>query len=238
MATLLSTVQRFAQGRGLQVPPIVVGSLDTQVIQMRGLLQEGGDDWAVKGAWQTLTNEASWSTTATENQGALTTLAPNGFYGYILPYTLWSRTQKLPLLGPASAKEWQFLKAVVITGPRFTFRERGGNFIVTPAPPAANTWVFEYLSENWILAANGTTYKKVFTSDDDTILLPDQVVLADLRWRWRQEKGLEYAEDFNKCERIANDILGRDGALKKLDMSARPYEPKPGIFIPPGSWLL
>lgn len=234
--TLLETVTAFCQRTALSVPSAVIGSVDEQVIQIRALLEEGCDALAGRGPWEGLTNEASWSTTATENQGAITTLASNG-YKYLLPQTLWDRTEKLPLLGPLDSQDWQSLKAIVVTGPRYSFRLRQGSFLVTPAPPAGHTWVFEYVSENWILQANGTTYLKAFAADTDTILLPRIIVNADLRWRWKKEKGLSYAEDFNAAERLIVDALGRDGGKPVLYMdNVGDRGILPGIFVPSGSW--
>lgn len=237
MTTLLDIVQTLTQRQGIPVPTSVVGSVDSQVTQLMALLQEGLESVSGRGAWEYLINEATWTTTATENQGAISTLATNG-YRYLLPQTLWDRTQKLPLLGPLDSADWQALKALVITGPRYSFRLRGGNFVVTPAPPAGHTWAFEYVSENFLLAADNTTYKSVFSADTDQILLPKQIVLADLRWRWKKEKGLTYAEDFNSCEALIVDALGRDGGKPVLDMGGcGDGNILPGIFVPSGSWI-
>lgn len=235
--TLLEIIQNFTLPTGIPKPATVFGSTDPQVLQAAALLQEGLEDLSQRGAWERLTYEATWVTTAAEDQGALTTLAPNGFR-WLIPQTLWDRTQKLPLVGAMSSQDWQALKAIVITGPRYSFRFRGGNFLVTPAPPAGHTWAFEYISKNFALAADGTTYKAVLTADSDTILLPDQIVRADLRWRWKKEKGLAYAEDFNRAEELINNALGRDGARPPLRMDLDcGGDLQPGIFVPSGSWL-
>ena len=103
---LIQAVTDFCERTGLPVPTNVIGSTDPQVMQLRALLKEGCEALADRGAWQTLKNEASWTTTNQENQGALTTLASNGF-NFLIPETLWDRTQKLPLLGPMDSQDWQ-----------------------------------------------------------------------------------------------------------------------------------
>jgi hypothetical protein len=125
----------------------------------------------------------------------------------------------------------------VITGPRYSFRLRGGNFMVTPAPPAGHTWAFEYITENWLQHVD-TTFGKLFTADTDIILLPDQIVAADLEWRWLRAKGLSYAEEFNSAERLIVDALGRDGPKPVLWMDFNGERNiEPGIFIPSGTWM-
>jgi len=237
MATLLEVVQTFAGRQGIDSPATVYGSTDVQVLQIMGLLNEGLLDLVQRGPWERLTFEASWTTTATESQGALTTLASKGF-GFMLPSTFWDRTERLPLLGSATAMEWQALKGVAVQGPRYTFRVRGGELLSIPAPPAGHTWVFEYVGSKPILDADGVTYRESFSADDDDILLPTPVVLADLRWRWKKEKGLVYDEDFNTAERMIVNALGRSTGPRDLQMDGRSFDPKPGIFIPAGNWPL
>lgn len=238
MSTLLEIVTEFCELKALPTPTVVLGSVDRQITQMRALLQAGLREMSGRGAWERLINEALWVTTATESQGSIATLAPNG-YRYLLPRTLWDRTEKLPLLGPIDSQDWQARKAIVVTGPRYSFRLRGGLFLTTPAPPAGHTWVFEYVSKNFIEHAGGT-FGQVFTADTDEILLPNDIVSADLLWRWKKEKGLTYAEDFKSCEALIVDALGRDGGKPILDMGAHDCggDILPGIFVPSGNWPL
>ena len=237
MATLQEIVDSFTGEQGIPVPASVMGSADAQVLQIRRILERGLDDLSQRGAWERMVFEASWSSLAAESQGAITSLATNGFR-YLIPETLWDRTEKLPLLGPIDSQGWQALKAIVITGPRYSFRLRGGLFLVTPAPPAGHTWVFEYVSKNFLLAVDGVTYRYRFVANTDDILIPDQIVQADLLWRWKKVKGLAYAEDFNTAERMIANALGRDGGKKCLVMDDNYGEgPRPGIFVPAGSWI-
>lgn len=231
MATLLSTVQQVARRLGQPVPDVVFAATDPQVLQFMALLEEGLDDLSGRGKWERLVNEATLVTVATESQGTLASIATNGFR-WMLMETLWDRTNKLPLVGPMDSQDWQALKAIQVTGPRYTFRIRGGELLVTPVPTAGYTWAFEYISENTIRAASAGAYKKRFTVDTDEILLPDQVVQMDLRWRWKKEKGLAYAEDFDTCEKMIADALGNSGGKKTLYMDDHSGEPKPGIFVP------
>src|SRR5206468_2988508 len=220
------------------VPTTVYGTTDPQVLQMMALLEEEGTDLSKRGPWEGITFEATLTTVATASQGAMTTIATNGFR-YIKNNTIWDRTNKLPVIGPMDSPEWQAIQALTWTGPRYRYRIRGGNLLVTPTPTAGYTWAFEYASKNWVLAVDGTTYKQYFTADTDTILLPDDLVLMGLRWRWKKEKGLEYAEQFRTYEMQVKDELGRDGGKPNLHMDDEGWRgPVPGIFVSPGSWNL
>lgn len=233
--TLLEIVQQFCGRQAIPIPNTVIGNPDTQVIQIVALISEGCESLRERGAWERMTYQAEWITTNTESQGDINTLAPNG-YNWFLPKTLWDRTEKLPLLGPTSAMTWQALKAIVVTGPRYSFRLREGQFLTTPAPPAGHTWVFEYVSKNFIKL--GSVYKEIFTDDADEILIPDAVVKADLRWRWNAAKGFSYAEYFNSCEALLADTFGKDGGSPDVDMGLcnRDSNLQPGIWVPSGNW--
>jgi hypothetical protein len=234
--SLLTIIQDFCDVTGLPIPTSVYGTTDTQVSQVRAILEEEGRDLSKRGAWQGITYEATLTTTAAEDQGAMSTIASNGF-NYIKKDTFWDRTDRLPII-PMNDGEWQTMKAIVTTGPRYRFRIRGGKLLLNPTPSAGHTLAFEYASKNWILGADGVTYKRKFTLDTDEVLLPEELMLMGLRWRWKKEKGLDYAEDFATYESQVKDALGRDGAKQTLHMDHDGWTPRPGVFVPQGSWNL
>ena len=234
--SVLTVVQYVCGRTNVPTPSSVLGNTDTQVIQMLRLLEEEGTSLSKRGDWEGITNEATHTTIALENQGAITTIAANGFR-YIKQDTLWDRTDNLPvaLIG---SNAWQAMKAMASTGPRYRYRLRGGKLLVNPTPAAGHTWAFEYVSKNWLLGIDGTTYKQYATLDTDTILLPEDLVLMGLRWRWKKEKGLDYAEDFEEYENQIKTDLGRDGGKETLRMDGESRDARPGIFVPDMSWNL
>lgn len=236
--SLLSVVQYFYRRTNIQgsVPDAVISSSDPQVRQIYALLEEEGNDLSGRGDWQELTFEATHTSVATESQGAIDTIATNGFR-YIKEDTFWDRTESLPIL-PISGSEWQAEKGFAATSPRYRVRIRGGNLLANPTPAAGNTWAFEYISWNWITDSGGSTYKQYFTADTDLILLPEPIVLMGLRWRWKKEKGLDYAEDFQTYEMMVKNELGRQDVPRKLSMDMTEKETVPGVVVPQGSWVL
>jgi len=234
--TMLATIQKFCRRTNLPVPNTVYGSSDPQIRQALNILEEEGNDLSGRGAWERITFEATHTTLAQEDQGSIESIATNGFR-YILNDTFWDRDLREPVWGPVSDSDWQALKAMVVTGPRSQYRIRGDKLLANPSPPAGHTWAFEYVSWNWILDNDGTTYKQYFTEDTDDILLPEEIVLNGMRWRWMREKGLSYAELFNTYELQVKDALGRDGGKRKLNMGGRTDGPRPMVFVPSGSWI-
>lgn len=234
---LLQVVQQFCLRSGIPVPPTVNGSTDPQVLQIKALLEEEGNDLAQDGGWEALTYEATHTTVATESQGNIEDIATNGFR-HIKNQTIWDRTDRLPVIGPLNGKEWQGQKAIVLTGPRYQFRIRNKELIVTPVPVAGHEWAFEYESKNWIISADGMTNKYLFTLDTDEFLLPDTLLLAGLRWRWMREKGLDYSELYQTYEYQKKNAKGSDGGKKVIRMDNSGSQATPGTFIPSGNWLV
>lgn len=234
--SLLDIVQRFCDRTGIDPPTTVMQTGDAQIKQIRALLEEEGKDLAGRGDWESMIYEATWPTLAQENQGAMIDIAPNNFR-WIKHNTIWNRTTQIPIIGPSDSRAWQAQKALVPTGPRYRYRIRGGALLINPAPPADHILAFEYLTKNWILASNGDG-REYFFLDEDITVLPGELLLQGLRWRWKKEKGLEYAEDFNTYEKQVKDWLGHDGGKGNLRMDGRGWSPQPGIFVSPGSWNL
>ena len=232
--SMLTLIQRFCERNNLNSPSTVYGTTDPQITQIKALLEEEGNDLATRGAWEGVTLEATWTTVATENQGEITTIASNGFRDF-LPDTAWDRTLKLPL-GILNGVEWAAQKGFATTSPRYTIRIRGGSLLANPTPTAGNTWAFEYISKNWILGVDGTTYKQFFTLDTDTFLLPEELLILGLRWRWLKEKGFDYAEAFRTYENRVNQALSSNGLKKRVNMSGGRTDARPGISIAQGNW--
>jgi hypothetical protein len=233
---LLTLVQKFCRRTNIPVPVTVYGSTDAQILQAMAILEEEVNDLASRHTWQGLQHEATHTTIAAEDQGNINTLDPG--FRFIRNNTIWDYTDRLPVLGPLNGQQWQALKAILSTGPRYQFRFRGDHLIVNPVPVAGHTWKFEYESKYAILDVNGTTLKEFFTADTDTFVIPDNLLLMGLRWRWLREKGLDYGELFNTYERQVKDAMGRDGGSPTLYMDNQRSELKPGIFVPNGTWTV
>ena len=237
MATLLAIVQDFCKRQNLTVPTTVYGSTDQAVTQAMALLEEEGNDLAQRYRWEVLTRQAAHTSIANEDQGAIATIADTGFR-FIINQTIWDRSTRLPVCGPLDPRQWQALKALLSTGPRYQYRIRGGKLLINPTPVAGESWYFEYLSKSWISNAAGNAYYARFTADTNLVLLPDDLCLQGLRWRWKKEKGFDYAEDFRTYELQVKQAMSLDGGKPVLDMNADDRGPAPGVWVSPGSWNL
>jgi len=233
--SLLTLVQGVCRRIGLQVPSVVYTSTDQQILQLMEIANEEGQSLAERYPWQALINEATHTSLAAESQGAITSIATNGFK-YILNNTIWNRTEQRPIYGALTPAEWQMLKASSVTGPFEQFRIRGGTLRINPTPTAGQTWAFEYVSKNWLTDSAGTTYRSAWGADDDVGLLDENLMALGVIWRWQQAKGLEYAEAMQKYELQVENATARDKVPAVISMDGNFTQKTHGLVIPNGNW--
>lgn len=210
--SLLSIVQNAARRLTIPVPTAVVTSLDAQVSQLLSLANKEGVELSARGDWQILTKELTFLTTGAETQiGGLAT-----DYGHYLLDSMFNRSSIRKLAGPLTPAEWQAEKALpVYTAVDPAFRIRGNNLIFTPPNvTAGQTIAYEYISLNWVLADDLTTYKAAFTADTDTTLLNEPVMTDGVVWRFKSAKGFDCSEEFQEYEQRVATLIAQDGGGK------------------------
>lgn len=234
--SLLTLAQTVFQRIGLTTPNAVATSSDAQVLQLMALINEEGRKLSTGESvgrpvdWTALQSEATWTATATEDQGAIATIAPG--LRFIINGTIFNRTLRRPVPGPLGPQSWQLLKAANVTGPYPQWRVRGGRLIMTPVPNAGDSIYFEYQSSYWAQSSGGTS-KAAFTLDDDVSLLDEELLIQGALWRWKKAKGLEYEQDFAEYKVSVLNAISRDMGKPTLDMGAPQY--RTGVILVPQS---
>lgn len=224
--TLLAIVQAACDELGIQRPTSVVSSNDEQVQQLLALANREGKELSARENWS-----GGWP--QLRKLHTITTVADQANYAfpddlqYFINTTGWDRTQKWPLRGPVSPQEWQVLKSGTIgsTGPRTRFRIMAGEIYFDPAPEdSGDTIVLEYYSDTWCESSSGEA-QRVWASDTDVPLLPDDCFILGLIWRYRRAKGLDYQEEFNSYEALVSREIGRAAMAPVVDLT----EPLSGV---------
>lgn len=232
--TLLSVVQNSCKRIGIPSPTAAFNSSDQQIIQLVGLAQQEGKELARRYAWQVLTTEKTFSSTAAETQtGAI----PSDFDRFI-DETFFNRTMKREVQGPLTAQQWQFHKSVVATTIVEAFRQRGNSVLITPTPSTGWTYAYEYVSKNWCESSGGTD-QAAWAADTDVGILDEELMTLGVVWRWQRAKGLDYAESFNTYERQVAQAIARDGGKPRLNMGSGTALRSARVpIVPDGSWSL
>lgn len=227
--TALTICQNAASRLSLTVPQAVFSSTDTQVIQLRNLMNEEGLALTrdPDQAWTVLMTEKTFTTVA---QAIQTSAVPTDFAWY-LNDTMWNRTTMIKLAGPVSPEEWQtFQSLALISLPAAVFRFRGGDLLIYPSPVAGNTCAYEYGSTYWVSGS-----KAAMTADTDTALISEEVITLGLIWRFLKAKGLDYAEDFRTYQLAKQAATARDGGKRKVYLGGGVRNPW-NANIPLGGW--
>lgn len=78
-------------------------------------------------------------------------------------------------------------------------------FQFLPAPADQATAIFPYISENAVLSRPGEntgiiTPQKRFLNDEDTFALDEDLITLGVIWKYREQKGMGYAEDMATYE--------------------------------------
>ncbi len=236
---ILTIVTDACKRIGLNAPNTATGSTDLQILQIVALANEEGRELADRYPWTALIKEATFTSLAAEDQGALvpTIVATTLGFKYVFNDTLWNRTARYPVAGPTAGPRWQAETSFGITGPYSRYRIRGGHLYLHPAPDAGLTIAFEYMSENWVLNAAGDTTRDGFTMDDDYPVLDSNIITQGLVWRFKQAKGLEYSQDFQKYEGMVADAMARDGTKPIVNMNGPSSTNfQPWVTIPLTDW--
>ena len=245
--SVLWIIQQAMSELGLPVPREAVANEDDLVRQFVALLNRTGYELVQGYPWEQLDKQFVLETVEGKDQYDL----PSD-WSYFIDQTQWDRTNHWPLLGPKSPQEWQWLKGGLLSsGPRLRYRVWDGQFTIFPTPSAVNTpsadntgvfapWTLamEYISRNWLqdaIVAN-TTYDMVH-ADTDIVLLDPWIVIAYLKLKFREAKGLDntsFKEDFVQ---LFWSRTGKNKGAPILTMAPRARTMLIGVNnIPDGSW--
>lgn len=231
--------QAVADLVGIDRPSAVASGTDPDARLLLQLANEEGRHLSGRYPWEALIREASFTTLAQENQGTVAAIVGAAeSFSYILNDTIWNRTRQLPVYGPRSPKAWQGDKALSLSGPSDQYRIRGGSILMLPTPTAGHSCYFEYVTRNWCTDSTGATSYSAWNADTDIPLLPDYLFVQGVEWRWKQTKGLEYAQDFTDYERLVADEMARNGGKQAAILGGGMDEFSPALVIPRGSWPL
>jgi hypothetical protein len=185
-----------AQLKLLSVPaaaaPDPFASTDPNFIQLCDLLNTVGDEInnaSPEGGWPQLRKEY----TTTTILGQSTYNLPSDFHEMV-DQSGWNRSARLPLIGPLSPQEWQYLKArslgMYIS---IVFRLNSPmTFDVNPgaAVPGGIVIAFEYISD-WFTQQSGqpSPNQVAPTVGTDVLYYDDELLISALKLKWAAENG-------------------------------------------------
>lgn len=234
---LLEIIQRVVRRLPLtNTVSQVIGSSSQIVTQLLEIAQEEGEELAARHEWQFL-QQSMTGVGAGGNPDSFP--FPSDWNRFRADAAVWRSGSKLtPLSGPATIDAWHRL--LVLPGIRFPGYWRiENNNLLCIGVPTGETISIPYISKKWILDVDGVTTKATWAADTDSPMFNDGLFRLGLRWRWKETKGLDYAQDFDTYEKrleleIAKDRAARPVSTRYLvppaDLSDAPYA-WPGMVV-------
>lgn len=248
MATLLSIVQNVCEETGFMEAPAAVAaapSNDRAVKQLHRIVNKVGKAIRDKYWWRVLQKE--YALTLVTSTAAY---AKPADFNFIMPETIWNRSDYWPIRGPLAAIDWQQIKSGAISiQPYQRFRIKGANSLcvfIDPTPTSSENGqsvYYEYCSTNWCKTTGATTWDSTVTlyeemeNDTDEPLfsadLMEQGVKAffmELKrfegWENEIAKFWTAVEDEHRAEVAGESIPMRRGRTGRHDW---PNVPQTGI---------
>jgi hypothetical protein len=143
-------------------------------------------------------------------------------YDSTIPRTHWDKSKHWEMLGPTDAQQWEWLlSGYISTGPRIRWRLLGNTFQIWPGVSTNELLGYEYRSQAWAEAADGTP-KNSFTADSDTCIYPDRLMVLSTKLKYFEAKGFDTTAMFRNYMTELETILAQDMSAANLSFAPRP----------------
>ena len=137
---------------------------------------------------------------------------------YIIPDTFNAQDDERYVVFPTDDSTWWYFKSrSTQSGLRYKMRVAGGQLQVE-SPQSGMVLIYEYMTNNLVLSDGASVGdKERFTADNDTFLLDDDLLIMDVKWRYKKELGTEDwqtdAQDFARYEKTHRSKESGSGTL-------------------------
>lgn len=170
---------------------------------------------------QKQTRQYSFTLTSASDTYAL----PSDFLN-IVPDTMWVQESLWRVDFPTDPTVWAYLTASAGPPGIWVRCRLINNFLEFYQPQEGMVVGFEYVSNS--LIQDGTTGepKQLFSQDSDVWMIDDSLLIADIKWRYKAEKGLEYQTDFKLFKDSLANFLGTQSGAKTI-IPSNPWNPEP-----------
>ncbi len=190
-ATATDILNRVAAEVGLDPVTDPYNTSDKDFRQMTYLLNIAGEELCQLYPWEFLIKDHAIATLDTDS-GDYPLPAD---WLYMIDQTGWERNEQVPLYGPLSAQEWQYLlgRNLISHTIYASFRIQQGIFSIFPQPPPNGLDIhFEYICRCWVIDAStgNTTTDKVNEGAD--IPLFDRTLMSRMvKVKWLEAKNMD-----------------------------------------------
>lgn len=144
----------------------------------------------------------------------------------IVPDTMWIQQSLWRVDFPTDPTIWAYLRASAGPPGIWVHCRLINGFFQFYEPQDGLVVGFEYYSNAMIQDGTTGEPKQLFTQDSDVWLLDDALIIADIKWRYKEQKGLDYQLDYKLYQDRLRDFLGTQIGAKTI-MPHDPWNPEP-----------
>ena len=192
-------------------------SSDPTYIQLQHFLNIAGEELLMWYPWEILVKETSIQTLDTDSGDYP---LPDDFFSMI-NQTGWERSEQVPLYGPLSAQDWQYLQGRNLVSQTIyaSFRLNDGLFRIYPQPPPNGLDIhYEYLSKNWVRdAQNPDFFKDSVTGGADVPLYDKTLISRYLKVKILEAKGWDTTKAQDELNQVFMALTGKDKGAPVLN---------------------
>ena len=220
-----SLINRVAVSVGLNKAIDPFASADPVFIQLIGLANECGQEFIQTHPWARFRNR--WAFTTAPGDTGIYDL-PDDF-SYFIDQTGWQEAgigAAYPLLGPATAQWWAFLKATALYNVTIFawFRDFDNKLQLYPQPPPEGIDIaFEYMSRGW--ATEGGSVPPVLTetvtTSADLVLIEPILFIKRLKLAFLQAKGFDTTKAQDEYDASLDAWIGKETSAPVLSLTGR-----------------
>jgi len=141
----------------------------------------------------------------------------------IINDTIWDEVNYNKVRGPVDLREWQeFEKGFAqLAGLELVCRIQGDQtnnvkvMVFYPDDSTVTTVSLWYISNKCVISSGGTL-KTSISADDDTFLIPSDVVRAASKWRLLRSLGMSFQDERLEYSSLLDDLSANDSGAKKI----------------------
>ena len=232
MATLLELVADIANQIRIPVPATVIGNNEEATTQILRFVHQAGNELMREHSWSALRNQRTFTGIAAQEQ---TGEPPAAFHRFVPNTGLWNIEDRREVMGVMDNGTWLKLTIDNVAAATEYWSFQQGIINILPVTDTSSTYRYAYVSKYWVRPTGATTNatdKAAFTVDTDFPILPDELLIQSVVWRWKQAKGLDYAEDMMTFERSKEKAIGDDRGPHMVRTSSLFRSGVPDNFMP------
>jgi hypothetical protein len=209
---------------GIAVPTSFANNPNLTAKLAFSLANRAGRHLALTFRWNSLLAEHEFITAGTPSYPL-----PEGFHAFShLSY--WDNAEVRSIRGPLTALQWTLLRRGALASAAYQKA-----FFIAPSPAgmAMNIWPIKtgerisyfYYTKKWVdTNADGEGDRENFLGDLDQPLIDSDLLVLDLKWRFRKSKGLDWEAEYMEANNLRDTMLDTNygGGLEVLDFGGVP----------------